>query len=133
IARTRIDRRTEVAVRSRAATPTRLLEQLLDRSSDGLLAFDLEFRYMMWNAAMERISGVLREEALGRVAFELFPFLVETGQDECHRAALEGRTVETQRGRFEVPETGRRGWFDGRYAPILDDTGAVVGGSATIV
>ena len=40
------------------------LKCLLESNLDGILAFDREFRYTTWNRAMERISGVKREDVL---------------------------------------------------------------------
>src|SRR6267378_1030537 len=65
-----------------------LLTRLLDAGVEGLLAFDRECRYIAWNKGMERIAGLKREDVLGKCAFDLFPFLKETGEDKCLRAAL---------------------------------------------
>ena len=46
------------------------LKCLLEANVDGIIAFDREFRYTTWNRAMERISGVKRENVLGKCAFE---------------------------------------------------------------
>src|SRR5262249_2614324 len=48
------------------------LKCLLEANVDGIIAFDREFRYTTWNRAMETISGVKREEVLGKCAFDLF-------------------------------------------------------------
>jgi PAS domain S-box-containing protein len=107
-------------------------EQLLDASPDGVLAFDREFRYTAWNRAMERISGLPREQVLGRVAFEVFPFLEETGEDRYFREALAGRGGVSESRVYSVPESGRQGFFDGHYSPLYDEGGRVVGGLAVI-
>ena len=101
---------------------------VLAASPDGIIVFDRECRYTLWNAAMERLSGVPASLAVGRVAFELFPFLTETGEDRCFRDALAGRTVSSLDRPFTVPATGRSGFYEARYAPIRDGTGAVIGG-----
>ena len=105
---------------------------LLDASVDGILAFDAECRYTAWNSAMERISGLSRGQVLGRVAFEVFPFLVETGEDRYFREALAGRSCVAESHRYDVPESGRRGFFDGHYSPLRDEEGRVVGGVGVI-
>lgn len=97
-----------------------------------MLAFDRECRYTLWNPAMESISGVSRKEALGQVAFDLFPFLRETGEDQFFYAALAGQTVITKDRRYTVPATGREGFFEGHYAPLYDESGEVIGGFAII-
>jgi PAS domain S-box-containing protein len=109
-----------------------LNEQLLDASLDGVLAFDRECRYTAWNRAMERISGLRREQVIGRVAFEVFPFLRETGEDRCFYDALAGIDCETAAQPYAVPESGRRGFFDGHYSPLRDERGRVVGGVGVI-
>src|SRR4051812_8023345 len=59
-----------------------LLQYMVDSSVDGILAFDTECRYTAWNRAMEKISGLKREQVIGRFAFEVFPFLKQTGEDK---------------------------------------------------
>ncbi|HVF67858.1 MAG TPA: PAS domain S-box protein, partial [Pyrinomonadaceae bacterium] len=109
-----------------------LQSTLLDASVDGLLAFDAEFRYTAWNSAMERISGMPREQVVGRVAFEVFPFLVETGEDRYFRDALAGRSVVAGARPYNVPESGHRGFFDGHYSPLRDEGGRIVGGVGVV-
>ena len=104
---------------------------LLDASVDGIHAFDRECRYIAWNRAMERISGVKRAEALGRNAFELFPFLKEIGVDQNYRDALSGETTTVKSRRYKIPETSREGFFEGHYSPLIVN-GEIVGGMAVI-
>ena len=70
-----------------------LLRQLLDASVEGILAFDRECRYIAWNQAMERISGMRSEDVLGKTAFEFFPFLKQTGDDKCFYRGAGGRKL----------------------------------------
>ena len=96
------------------------LTQLLDSSVEGILAFDRDFRYIEWNKAMERISGLKRADVLGKCAFDVFPFIEETGEDKYLRAASpENRTTSDNRP-YVVPETGRQGFFKAYYSPLLD-------------
>jgi PAS domain S-box-containing protein len=101
-------------------------------SPDGVIAFDRECRYTVWNAAMERLSGVGAADAIGRVAFDLFPFLVETGEDRCFREALAGRTTSSFDRPFVIPETGRSGFYEARYGPLYGPLGDVIGGVGTV-
>ena len=108
------------------------LHQLIDASVDGILAFDRDCRYTVWNKGMERIVGLTQEDVLGKCAFDLFPFLKETGEDLCFEAALAGRTATSADRSYAVPATGRTGLFEGEYAPLFDEQGKVVGGTAVI-
>lgn len=109
-----------------------LASMLVASSSDGILAFDTDCRYTLWNPTMERISGMPADRVVGRVAFELFPFLVDTGEDAHFREALAGRTVRAADREFTIPESGKRGYFEGQYSPLRDAEGRIVGGFAII-
>ena len=81
---------------------------------------------------MERISGLKREEVLGKCAFDLFPFIKETGEDKCLRAALAGESSTSENRPYAVPETGRSGFFKAYYSPLLDQQNLIVGGIAVV-
>jgi PAS domain S-box-containing protein len=105
---------------------------LIDSSSDGIMAFDLEYRYTLWNPAMARLTGLPQEVVLGRCAFEVFAFLREIGQDQYFAQALAGHSVAAPDRPYHVPETGHTGMFEARYAPLRDNSGAIVGGLGII-
>ena len=111
---------------------SQFLTRLLEASVDGILAFDRDCRYTAWNQAMERISGVRREDVLGKNAFVLFPFLRETGEDKCVLAALAGKNSVSDKRPYTIPETGREGFFRGYYSPLRNEQNEIVGGIAII-
>ena len=111
---------------------TGLTEKLIESSLDGIIAFDTDFKYTIFNPAMERISGMSQETVLGRSAFEAFPFLLEVGEDEHFKKALQGRPSLSQDRPFTVPETGRTGFFEALYSPLYDKSRKVVGGFAIV-
>jgi hypothetical protein len=106
--------------------------RLLDASVDGILAFDRDCRYTAWNRAMERISGKKSADVLGRNAFEVFPFLKETGEDKCFYEALAGKSSVSENRPYTIPETGREGFFKGFYSPLYDAQDQIAGGIAII-
>ena len=108
------------------------LKCLLEANVDGIIAFDTDCRYTLWNRAMEVFSGVNRENVLGKSAFELFPGLKESGEDKFYIAAISGNTIVAESRPYQIPETGRSGFFDGYYSPRHDENGFVIGGVAII-
>jgi PAS domain S-box-containing protein len=112
--------------------PDLFLKCLLEANVDGIIAFDREFRYTTWNRAMERISGVKREDVLGKCAFDLFPCLKATGEDEFYFEALAGRSVVASNRPYTIPQSGCKGFFDGYYSPRHDEKGEVIGGVAIV-
>jgi PAS domain S-box-containing protein len=125
-AETSIDQNTRVAQREREFS-----KNLIESNLDGILAYDVECRYTTWNSAMEQISGHSREQVLGRIAFEVFPFLKETGEDFYFLEALQGRTAVSQERPYRTP-AGREGFFEGRYSPVRNEKGEIIGGLAVI-
>ncbi|MDQ3809256.1 MAG: PAS domain-containing protein, partial [Chloroflexota bacterium] len=109
-----------------------LAEPQVERSPDGVLAFDREYRYTMWNAAMERLSGVEKAAVLGRSALEVFPFLLIIGEDTYWMKVLAGQATEARHRPFSIPQTGREGYFDAWYLPLRDQSGTIVGILAVI-
>jgi PAS domain S-box-containing protein len=105
---------------------------LIEASVDGILAFDRDCRYIAWNRAMECITGVSRDEVLGKCAFDIFPFLKETGESTYLLEALAGRSVVGENRPYAIPETGRAGFFEGYYSPLRNEHSEVVGGIAII-
>ena len=108
------------------------LKCLLEANVDGIIAFDREFRYTTWNRAMERISGVKREEVLGKCAFDLFPCLKATGEDKYYFDALAGNSVVAENRPYTIVQSGCKGFFDGYYSPRHDEKGEVIGGVAIV-
>jgi PAS domain S-box-containing protein len=108
------------------------LPQLLDASVEGILAFDRDCCYIAWNTAMERITGLKRTDVLGKSAFDLFPFIKETGEDKCLLAALAGESTTSDDRPYAVPATGRAGFFKAYYSPLLDQQNEIVGGIAIV-
>lgn len=105
-----------------------LAEAVINSSLDGILAFDRQCRFTLWNPAMERIAGINRDAVLAQCAFDIFPFLKETGEDACFHRTLAGQTVVSTDRPYRVPETGREGYYEACYSPLQGDTGEVTGG-----
>src|SRR5205807_842073 len=107
-------------------------EQLINSSTDGILAFDRECRYTLWSEGMARISGVKAEEVIGRPALDVFPFFKDTGEDKHYIAALEGRMVIADGGRYSAREPAAHVVLEAQYSPLVGDSGQIVGGLAIV-
>jgi PAS domain S-box-containing protein len=105
-------------------------ERLIESSADGIFAFDREFRYTVWNPAMEGIFGRSPLQTLGKCAFDVLPSLKETGEDHLFSEALAGKTVSTGERPYIIPQTGEQRFFETHYSPLLTESGEVIGGLA---
>jgi diguanylate cyclase (GGDEF)-like protein/PAS domain S-box-containing protein len=111
----------------------RLFERLINSSVDGILAFDREGFFTVWNPGMERIFGVSAGDTLGRSAFEACPFFIKLGEDKNFVAALQGKTVISRDKRYTVPGSNRQIYFESYYGPMYNNCdGEVIGGLAII-
>src|SRR5688500_8085469 len=77
---------------------------------------------------MQRISGLGRDEVLGRSVCDVFPFL-ETAEDHCLAAVLEGKDTISELHPYGPSETGV---FKSHYSPLLDEENKIAGGIAVI-
>lgn len=126
--------RNEIAERRRAEAKIlrekTFSDNLMNNSVDGILAYDDKCRCTIWNPGMEHISGIGREQALGKCVFDVFPFLRRAEENKYFYEALAGRTVIARDRPYIVPETQRQGFFEGYYSPLCDAAGAIIGGLA---
>jgi diguanylate cyclase (GGDEF)-like protein/PAS domain S-box-containing protein len=114
-------------------TEKRLLESLINSSLDGIVAFDSDGFFTVWNPAMERIFGISAKDTLGRLAFQACPFLVEIGEDVNFTAALKGKKVISREKSYTIPGSTTTAYFEGYYGPMYSPVdGKVIGGLAII-
>ena len=112
-------------------TEKQLLERLISSSVDGILAFDRELFFTVWNPAMERILGVGTRETLGRHAFTACPFLEDLGENQHFEAALRGEKVISKDKQYTIPGTSRQVHFEAYYGPMYgSEEGEIIGGLA---
>jgi PAS domain S-box-containing protein len=103
-------------------------EFLIKSTTEGILVFDRAFRVTVWNPGIEAITGLTPEQAMGRSAFEVLPFLVGTAGEGAMRGALEGHEASFFDQRYAVPATGRNGFYEAYFSPLMSSGRAVTGG-----
>ena len=62
----------------------RRVESVLEHSADGIMSIDSRCRIMGFNAAMEKITGYSREEAIGQECSHLFCFTDAEKKNPCN-------------------------------------------------
>jgi PAS domain S-box-containing protein len=118
-------------LRSAAAIPAEeWLSTLLASCRDGVAGFDREFRYVLWNPAMEHISGLESREIVGRHAFHAFPFLKNNEAADCLRKTLEGESTISGKQPCWSRDASNSKLYNIHYSPVRNPGGEVVGGMA---
>lgn len=101
--------------------------QLITSIQEGVIVCDLDFRYWMWNQAMEQMSGLQADAVLGKRPLDVFPFFKNTDIDRLLFRVLTGETVTVPDTYFQIPETGKSGWMSAKFSPLYTTNGNIIG------
>ena len=102
--------------------------EIIEGAAEGIIVYDAELRYQLFNPFMERLTGKRSQEVLGRVATEVFPRLGPSGIETALKRALQGEVVQVADAL--VPKhsaDGRDLWESCTFAPHRDAQGKVIG------
>jgi len=110
--------------------PSRSTQAILESISDGVFTVDHAWRITSFNRAAEEITGVPRDEAIGRRCADVFrASMCETA---CAlRETMETGTPVVNRSAFIIDAEGRRIPISVSTALLRDENGTVVGGVET--
>ena len=107
-------------------------QQIINCAHEGIIVYDRDLRYRVWNPFMEQISGLKSAEVIGKMPLEVFPFLAETGVMERLHRVIKGDTVETVEFPFHVPSSEKSGWVSDSSGPLLNPKGEIIGAIGTV-
>jgi PAS domain S-box-containing protein len=109
-----------------------LNRQMIASAKDGISVFDREFKYLVFNPAMEKITSTPASEVLGRCIFEAFPFLQETGLMKRLEQTLAGETCAELELLLHPPHTGRPIWISDTCSALRNAHGEITGGMSIV-
>jgi PAS domain S-box-containing protein len=107
-------------------------EQVINCAREGVIVYDMNLRYRVWNPFMEQMTGLSADEVLGRHPSELFPFVYTTGLAERLEKVLAGDVPATIDFGYTVPETEKSGWASDLSVPLRNRDGEIIGVISTI-
>jgi PAS domain S-box-containing protein len=102
-------------------------QEIIASAQEGIIVYDPDLRYRVWNPYMERLTGLSAAKVLDKPAVEVFPFLVESRIAAARANALAGGEPTTIEFEYRVAETDRSGWAVDRSSPLRDAQGKVIG------
>lgn len=106
--------------------------QVIENMRDGVVVYDTDLRYQLWNPAMEKIGAMRSEEVIGKRAEDLFPVLKETGVIDSLKECLTNGTIKTLDFPYYLPHIDKTGWSSDVSAPLKDHSGKIIGVIATV-
>jgi PAS domain S-box-containing protein len=108
----------------------RIAEPILESISDGVFTVDMDWRVTSFNRAAEEITGIARQEAVGRLCSEVFRSSMCEAECALRRTMKTGTPVIGQSG-FVVDSDGNRIPISVSTAVLRDAKGHIVGGAET--
>jgi PAS domain S-box-containing protein len=102
--------------------------EIIEGAAEGIIVYDSELRYQLFNPYMERLTGKRSQEVISRVATEVFPRLGPSGIEAPLKRALRGEVVLVADAL--VPKhsaDGRDLWESCTFAPHRDAQGKLIG------
>jgi PAS domain S-box-containing protein len=123
------DRKRSEAALHRASELNR---QILVSAQEGIIVYDRQLLYALWNPFMERYTGMKERDVLGKHPLDLFPFLSEMGVFAKIEKALAGEVTFACDIPFSPAGTNETRWFNAVYAPLRDEQGEIAGVVATV-
>ncbi|HEU5141502.1 MAG TPA: sigma-54-dependent Fis family transcriptional regulator [Bacillales bacterium] len=101
------------------------LELILDLTQDAMIAIDLDERVTLFNKSAERMTGMPKQQVIGKKIIEIMPStqlprVLKTGRSEFHQEQIleNGRKIITTR----IPMTDEQGRQFGAFAAFNDIT-----------
>lgn len=107
-------------------------KQIIKGAQEGIVVYDLDLKYQVWNPFMERITGVQSKDILGKYIFDVFPFLDKTDMFEKLKQALKGGQSSEIEFYFTIPETGKSAWVSETVASLRNAENQVTGAIAAV-
>ncbi len=102
-------------------------KEIIYNAKEGIIVYDRNFNYLIWNPFMELLTGITEPEALGKNAFDLFPHLLEQKVDILLKRALNGEVLQSPDIPYYVPKTKKSGWISGIYSPHFNGIREIIG------
>jgi PAS domain S-box-containing protein len=109
-----------------------LLEQIIDKGRDGVMAYDRDHRLLIWNPVMEKITGRSRPEVLGQSLFALFPGLTESEEGRHFDETLAGEQPRAKLDALRSGDADGTSVIEAAFAPLHGPEAQIVGGMALV-
>ncbi|MFQ6057279.1 MAG: GAF domain-containing protein [Anaerolineae bacterium] len=105
------------------------LEDVIENAPIGMKLLDKNLTVLAWNAAMERMIGIKREEIIGKNELEIIPTLRQEGAGEIFASVLSRGEPHEIKGFRHMTPTGEERIYNVKFLPLKNNeeiSGAVL-------
>ncbi len=106
--------------------------QIINSVEEGVIVYDHNLKYIVWNRFMEELSGISETQVLGKYPSEVFPFLEEVGVIKNLKMVLNGEDIDAVDFPFHMPLSGKSGWTSDKNMPFRNMNGEIIGVIGTV-
>lgn len=103
-----------------------LNNSILGSVQEGVVVYNSNLRCIQWNDAMERITGLRKDEVIGKPVSDIIHSGNET-IDKLLAQALQGNNVISGESRYVIGKTSREVFLWEQYGPLRDAHGEILG------
>ena len=107
--------------------------QIISSLEEGVIVYDSNLRYAVFNSFMEKLTGIPASQVLGKYPTEVFPFLEEAGVIKNLKRALNGDTIDVVDFPFSMPDSEKYGWASDKNVPLRNVDGEIIGVIGTVL
>ena len=117
----------DITEKKQAEQRIKLLANLVEQTTDVLVAADLDFRPISWNKAAERIYGLTPQQAIGQTISDLIDVVYQNTSREEVRAIVRRRGEWRGEMYFTRPNDGRKVTLLGSFKLLKDENDKPLG------
>ncbi|MDR3652986.1 MAG: PAS domain S-box protein [Paludibacter sp.] len=107
-------------------------KQIIESAQEGVVVYDKDLNYLIWNPFMEVITGIKASDLIGKSAIDVFPFLKKVGVLDNIEKVLQGEIIPENEFEFNFPLPGKSGWVSDSLASLKNTEGEIIGAISTI-
>jgi PAS domain S-box-containing protein len=101
--------------------------QIINSQQVGIIVFDRDLRYRVWNPFMEKLTATPASQVIGKHISELFPFLKDAGITAKVEKALIGEFPCDGDFPFQFFDSGILAWSSYLISPLMGSSGEIIG------
>lgn len=126
----------DISVRRNAlkdlAESSQFNSQIINCVDLGVVVYDSNLCFTVWNAFMEKFTGFHASQVLGKYAIEVFPVLEESGIMKDLQKTLNGEITNAIDFAANFPDPEKSAWVSVKNMPLLNENGEITGVIGTI-
>lgn len=114
------------------AEANQLNKQIIQSAREGIIVYDRNLKFQVWNPFMENLTGIPASDVLGKHPDDLFPVLKDLEVKCLIERSLQGEIIPEVDFEFNIPVSNKSGWVSDFTAPLINSTGEIIGVIRTV-